>query len=361
MNIAWVYTKGRPEGWTSRPHFGGSEGSMVHYADAFVQLGHKVSIHTPGVEPCWRAGVQWLDADAGLYRRGQDVVIALRFPNTLEEVDAPVRVLYCCDPAIPELPEYANAGYVNLVITISQHQKDRFQAQHPIDESLYFVSNAGVNLADYARTDIEKVRGRCIYCSVPDRGLKYLVEIWPMIVKELPWATLHVTGGFELWGLDVPLSHQPALEELLRMESVPEDGVSYLGVIPREDLIREQLESQVMLLPGNPNSPEMCCISAMECAAAKNALVVRDVGALRERVNQAKSGWILMSTPDWQQGFAAVTVNLLTKQLIDITRRDEKKLEEMQEVAAQDVAQYDYSILAPQWLEQFERIMGENR
>ena len=345
MNIAWVYTKGRPEGWTSRPHFGGSEGSMVRYADAFVQLGHKVSIHTPEVEPCWRAGVQWLDADAGLYRRGQDVVIALRFPNTLEEVDAPVRVLYCCDPAIPELPEYANAGYVNLVITISQHQKDRFQAQHPIDESLYFVSNAGVSLADYARTDIEKVRGRCIYCSVPDRGLKDLVEIWPLVHKELPWATLHVTGGFELWGLDVPLSSQPALEKLLTL-----DGATYLGVVSREELVREQLESEVLLLPGNPNSPEMCCISAMECAAARNALIVGRVGALPERVSNLYTGVSVPRTDtlDWRQVFAECATWALTTD----------RLPEMQYLASQEEIPHDYGELAPQWLEKFKERMA---
>ena len=36
-------------------------------------------------------------------------------------------------------------------------------------------------------------------------------------------------------------------------------------------------------------------------------------------------------------------------------------LEDFQKNARASVIQYDYSILAPQWLEQFERIMGENR
>ena len=358
MNIAFVYTKGRPEGWATRAFegkaVGGSEGSMIHYCEAFAKLGHEVSIHTQGAEQREQNGVTWYDSDEGLYRRGQDVVIALRFPETLAGAIAPVRALYCCDPEIPELPQYAKLGFVNLVITISQHQKDRFQAQHSIDENLYFVSNAGVVVSDYDRTDVQKVPGRCIYCSVPDRGLKDLVKIWPMIVKEVPWATLHVTGGFELWGLDVPLSHQPALEELLRMESVPEDGVSYLGVIPREDLIREQLESQVMLLPGNPNSPEMCCISLSECAAAGNALVVGSVAALPERVEPWRTGFIInrADEPRWYREFAGRVRNLLEGIVSG-------GLEDFQKNARVSVIQYDYSILAPQWLEQFERVRGE--
>lgn len=171
-----------------------------------------------------------------------------------------------------------------------------------------------------------------------------MIQIWPMIHKQLPWATLHVTGGMALWGLGNPERVHPVIEEMMRLE-----GVTYLGVLPREELVREQLESELLLLPGNLESPEMCCISAMECAAAGNALVVTDIGALPERVEPWRTGFVVRREDGdrWQREFAGRACNLLE----DIACAG---LKEFQAQARTSVALFDYSVLALQWIARFE-------
>jgi len=349
MRIAFVYDKGRPPGWARRAFegaaLGGSEGSMIHYAEEFAKLGHEVTILTPDAPDQEFNGVYWHDLK-GIHGREFDVAIALRFADSLVSVRAPLRVLYCTDPEIPDLPEHVEAGYVNLVITISQHQKERFQRQHPIREEFYFVSNAGIVYSDYLNKDVKKVRGRCIYCSAPPRGLLPLVHAWPLIREKVPYATLHVTGGLELWGFNIPLEQQPVLQMLLKLE-----GATYLGVIPREDLVKEQLESEVLLLPGRTDSPEMCCISAMECQAAGVFPVVGDIAALPERVVDTGVGYIC---PVGRESvYRRPFVDWATAALVGRGKQIEHQLKQ----ASKFVGKYDYSVLAPQWIARFEETL----
>ena len=351
MRIAFVYNKGRPDSFIGRSfdlgNFGGSEGSMIHFAYALTELGHDVCIYIPGVQPHKHGGVEWraIEGEAR-FRETFDVVIALRFPNALEGMFARVRALYCCDPELYELPSYVDSGEVNLVIVISEHHKHRFQQQHPIDEGLYIVSNAGVVWSDYDRLDIPKMRGRAIYCSVPGRGLEPLGSIWPMIHKEIPWATLHITGSLKLWGLDVPPSK---VEQLINLRGVP--GVTYLGLISREVLIREQLQSQVLLLPGEPASPEMCCMSAMECAAARNLIIVCDIAALSERVIEGRTGYVVRRECGWEGVFAQKAVGALTHPYLSA----------MQGLARGGEREHDYAVLASKWVTRFEEELSARR
>jgi len=350
MKIAFVYTKGRPGSWADQTFdlqdFGGSEGSMIRFAQEFVGLGHEVTIYTSGAKAQRHAGVEWHDFVGGIcYDQTFDVVISVRFPVAFA-AEAELGALFCTDPEIPELQRWVARGDINLVIVISEYQKRLFQSQHPIDEKLYLVSNAGVVYADYVGKNISKVPGRCIYCSVADRGLEHLVSIWPKIRREVPWATLHITGGYSLWGLDIPLQKQPVLRQMLALE-----GVTYLGVISREKLIEAQLQSQVLLLPGKELSPEMCCMAAMECAAAGNVLIVGDIAALPERVIEGETGYAVKHEGDWQTVFAQKAIVALTS----------PRLQEMQALARAGECAHDYSVLAPEWITRFEEEINARR
>ena len=349
MRIAFVYTKGRPKSFAKRyfelADFGGSEGSAIRFALTLVKLGHTVTMHTPEAEGCNYEGVNWYPSERKVYTLNQDVVIALRFPEALEEVTAPVRALYCCDPEIPELPEAIEDGWVNVVITISKYQKEIFRKHYDIPEYLFLDSNAGVYVDDYVLPNVSKVRGRCIYCSVQDRGLSDLVGIWPLIRKDIPWATLHVTGSMALWGIDTGGKVSPIVHELSVMP-----GITHCGLLSREELIREQMESVLMLLPGNITSPEMCCMAAMECAAARNALIVTDIAALPERVIPGKTGSVIYRNGDWQRVFAETAVQMLRDPNLAVTQVRAQLAER----------EHDYYVLAQQWENRFEEMLDGN-
>jgi glycosyltransferase involved in cell wall biosynthesis len=347
MRIAFVYTIGRPSSFIGRSFDladnGGSEGSAIRFALELAKLGNDVSFFTPEAEPNTKDGVSWHAVETGEYKHGYDVAIAIRFPNVLLDVEAKVKALYCCDPEIVDLPAYTKAGFVNLVMVISKYQMQLFQLQHPIDEKLYFETNAGIHWNDYNRLDIPKVRGRCIYCSAPVRGLSALVGIWPLIRKSVPWATLHVMSSLCLWGIDYNPCNDPLISQLTAL-----DGVTYRGFVSREELIEEQLQSVLLLLPGNQTSPEMCCMAAMECAAAKNALLVTDIAALPERVVPGKSGSVIYySNNNWQCVFADTAAAMLRNPDLSLMHLHARAFERA----------HDYSVLARQWLYKFNSMM----
>jgi len=123
------------------------------------------------------------------------------------------------------------------------------------------------------------------------------------------------------------------------------------GLVPRAELVREQLEAEVMLLPGRTDSPEMCCISAMECHAAGCMAVVGAIGALEERVDYARTGYACPIT-----GLSADQITFVhyAEQALQAAR-----LGRGAHYAVPSLAKYDYSVLAPQWLERFERELSE--
>lgn len=343
MDIAFVYSVGRPVTFLNKTFEmqdnGGSEGSMIRYALEFAKLGHTVTIFTPKGKYDTLGGVKWRPLEDAT--KTYDVAIALRFPNDLFTFPARVKALYCCDPEIPNLSSCVGKGQIDVAIVISKFQQTQFQLYHPIKRDRYLLSNAGVVYDDYQR-QAEKVPGRFIYCSTPARGLLDLSGIWPMIKERVPDATLHVTGSFALWGL--PTDTPPAVGLL-----GDQDGVTYLGCVSRSRLIQEQLESQAMLLPGSPSSPEMCCMAAMECAAAGNALVVTDVAALKERVTPNKTGYVIKRGVGWRREFAEAAIDLIQSPV----------LSEFQEAARKGERKHNYPHLAKMWLRRLQEELGD--
>jgi glycosyltransferase involved in cell wall biosynthesis len=129
----------------------------------------------------------------------------------------------------------------------------------------------GVRLDDYNQ-EIEKIPGRCIFCSVPDRGLEILRMMWPKIKRDAPHASLVITADYRLWGAPGPRNHQH------RMSWLHQEDVVFLGAIPRRELVREQLAAQVHSFPCTYE--ELFCISAAECQVAGALPVTSNIGAL---------------------------------------------------------------------------------
>lgn len=115
-----------------------------------------------------------------------------------------------------------------------------------------------IDLRDYA--ELSDARDRVmLYCSVPDRGLYYLKDLFPAIRRRVKDARLVITSDFTLWG------KAPASAAFMRFfEQQP--GVEYLGHVDRARLVAEQRRARLLAYPCN--FPEGFCIAAAECMAA---------------------------------------------------------------------------------------------
>jgi glycosyltransferase involved in cell wall biosynthesis len=117
-----------------------------------------------------------------------------------------------------------------------------------------------------------------LYCSVPDRGLYYLKDLFPAIRRRVTDATLVITSDFTLWG------RAAAKDAFLRFfERQP--GVEYLGHVDRPRLVAEQRRARVLAYPCT--FEEGFCIAAAECMAAGAVPVTTNAFALTTTVGDA--------------------------------------------------------------------------
>lgn len=145
-----------------------------------------------------------------------------------------------------------------------------------------------------------KVPGRMLYANDPQRGLWHVIDIFERVQQAIPDATLHITYDWDRsfnnlkWGA----SHMAERfwEIDARIKANP--GIVSLGQLTREQVIREQLECQVHVMPSDPpnSGSQIHGISQMECAAAGCALVLSDTEAFPEVFGEAA---IILPLPGW--------------------------------------------------------------
>lgn len=352
MRIAFVFTTGGPRTWNDASldkGLGGSETLMVLYARAFASMGHEVTCFAPIPHQGnhtreWCHGVSWSHCATAAYQAGYDVVVSLRSPLPLTGCRAPVRALLAVDQTCDFLPLARADKLFNLVITISQHQTDRYTALYHLSPELVLTSSAGV---DWDAFSIPAAKSGCIYASTPERGLSHFAHLWPRIVERVPDARLTVTSGFELYGFTPDACERYGKPHYDTLKGLK--GVTYSGPLTREAYQKAMMGAAVMAYPSVYD--EMCCIAALEAAASGTVIVTTDRGALSERVVDGETGYLIAGepgTPAYDDAFVAKVTDLLT---------DPEKRRTMGKKARALAAPHDYEVLASEWLHRFKDML----
>lgn len=363
MKIAIVWSLGGPTFWSDEnleTGIGGSEAMMILRARALAKLGHDVTCFAPGNEKSrvvhgvtWRSLPFWPTHGAtyDFGADGFDVLVSLRRAGWGHFTSPPVRALWGNDQSVYDLENSIANASCNLVITISEYQKELFQSKYPIvPEDMYLVSSGGIEFADYTPDDNKNMR-MCMYSATPERGLRQLIKVWPAILEQVPDVQLKVTGGFELYGATPRRAIQ--LSEGLYGTISYMKGCAYTGVLSRSELIRVQQNAALMIYPSIYD--EMCCIAALEMSAAGCTIVTTDRAALSERVRDGVDGYLIPGapgTPAYDEFFVERVIELL---------REPEKCRRMGLAGREAVREYDHKLLAEQWIERFESILkGRN-
>lgn len=203
-------------------------------------------------------------------------------------------------------PEDEYATGVDAVACFSKVHADLLHKAHPkLRTDRFFITGLGVDVGDYSvgfeRTadgDVNAIRfrdkqvpGRMLYANDPQRGLLNTLRVFELVRKEVPEATLHVTYDWERVFQALKWNAHCISEELWEcnalMKTIP--GVSNLGALTRQEVIREELECSIHAYPSNPPNvgSQIHGITQMECAAAGAALVLSDVEAFPEVFGEA--------------------------------------------------------------------------
>ena len=167
--------------------------------------------------------------------------------------------------------------------------------------------------------NVQKVSGRVVYCSSPDRGLHRVLEAWPRIKRAVPHATLHVFYRLEPWirGFD-ETPYFPPIEKLrhralwveraLRRMSGLGWGITVHDSVDRATMAREMSRAEVLAHPCETTSwSEGFSCTVLEGCAAQACPIVSDCDALGEVYAPIDP----FPVGDWQ-GFADRMVRALT-------------------------------------------------
>lgn len=252
---------------------GGAELALVSWGEVMASRGHEIRIYnSPRVENGHKlfSGVWYLPTNHFQPEDVRDTLIEFRGPILGRKPENTKKIVgWSCDQYSTGDYRYWYS-YLNDMVLISPfHKQDHLVRYGNSAENAKHL-DLGVRLWEYK--DIPKVKGQCIFCSVPDRGLNYLLDYWPTIKAKYPSLSLVITSDYTLWGVENPGNIE------YRLKSVGLQDVHFYGKVKRSELVQLQLESELQLYTCNYD--ENFCIATAECQVAGAIPITSNVGAL---------------------------------------------------------------------------------
>lgn len=190
---------------------------------------------------------------------------------------------------------YARAGYdahVGVYTFPSFHHGRHVVHTEGLPRDKWDVVPNGCRAPEWYRSlGVERVPGRVVYCSSPDRGLHLLLSVWSKIRARVPNAHLRVFYDVDRWLAQMeqhPLEPGAPVEhvELKRRaqyigRALKQPGIETIGCVSRERIALELAAAQVMAYPCDTvrytegfsvATLEACSAGAVPVIAATDAL-----------------------------------------------------------------------------------------
>lgn len=246
---------------------GGSEYALLTMCEAWSKAGHDVILYN---NPKGRSETfEQRRVDEFDPNQKRDVIITFRTPNEKSLIAKGMKVWWSCDQ-YTSVSFKPFAPHMEKIVCISDFHKEYFKNTYQIYNTT--VIDLPVRLNDIDGFEVKKVPKKCMFTSVPDRGLMDLYRMWDSTISVRdPEASLVITSDYRLWGVDERNTDH-------RARWLFSNNVSFLGAIPRRQLIQEQLSSQLLVYPSVYD--ELFCVSVAEAEACGMYTITSDTGAL---------------------------------------------------------------------------------
>ena len=269
----------------------GSEQALLFLAKAQAEAGHDVTCYMPVDKPTTTHGVKILDSAAAWprYKKADtaDILISWLTADPLRNAGPkPLKIL---NVQINDwwLNSYDFHKHVDVFITCSEaHRKYLLSCAGAPTESRFAIIPNGVDLRRFA--DQKKRQEHKFVClSSPDRGLHWLLYMWPDIRYRYPDAELHVYYELEKWKQSVvAISAEIGNRARYIIEHTRysgKHGVYFHGAVPPDELAQEVMTCDLMLYPCDTvRFTEGFGSAVLEACAAGTVPVITDCDALGE-------------------------------------------------------------------------------
>lgn len=288
---------GSPGGWWPDSHLegkfsGGSEEQVMYTAKEMTRLGHKVTLRNDCREHSgFHEGVNYVHyADSTIediinFGGPIDVYCAQRNKNLLRDRKAPVQILLCHDIPVSDhmfTREEVNEGaleHTDIVVLLNEYHQ-RLYIDHGVPEYKTRVCPIMIPLEPF-NNEVERIPGRCVYCSCPERGLTRLMDYWPEIKRLAPHATLQICWRFSI-------AHDRAHDYDRPWFEKWEHGDEALGILPlrncsHEELAIELSKAELLTYPSHFN-PEISPAATIKAQMAGAVPLVVIAGGMTDTV-----------------------------------------------------------------------------
>lgn len=288
-------------GEDGRMGVGGAELALLTMCRAWQYYGNDVTLYNNPNNPLASTFKQ-RSIDNFHPHDERDILIIFRSPNPKILHAKGKKIWWSCDQfTVGDFKSLSEQ--VDKIITLSPRHNKYFKDMYGITTSIPI--DLPVRTWEYNNQNIEKVSKRCIYTSMPDRGLMELNAAWPRIQKEVPEASLVITSDWRLWA---DWQTEDAVRTY-RLALAKHPNVTYRAAVKRDELIQIQLSADIHTYPCVYD--ELFCISVAESEVAGTFPITSDVGAL-DTTNMGIKVHGNPSDPAWIDIFVKNVVEKLT-------------------------------------------------
>lgn len=254
-------------GHDGRSGVGGAELAILTLCRGWHDAGHEVIFYNNPQVPNGSAFKQ-LPMSFFIPHEQRDILVVFRSPNERIRRATGKKIWFSTDQyTVGDFREFSNK--VDRIVTISPFHAKYFEKTYGIYGTK--TIDLPVRLWEYEK-EVEKKKHSLIFCSVPDRGLTILADVYDELKSKIPDLSLAITSDYRLWGNGSPLN-----EQFIR-KFYGKDGVRFLGAVSREQLVDEQLAAEIHAFPCTYE--ELFCYASAECQVAGAYPITPTIGAL---------------------------------------------------------------------------------
>jgi len=327
---------------------GGSETSAALFAEQFAKLGYSVFVFCKCIDGEENTeakidGVQYFDISKYvefLATHKIEICVVLRYAKWLSISYEPnVNKIYLwLQDVLPHCTSLILGSQLKKVLCLTNWHKEAFHYHYSFvpKDQIEVTSNA-VQLEKFVHTS--KKPYSFIYSSFPDRGLYYLLKMFPRIKQAFPEAYLSVFCNLSL----TKKTNPELIEQIEQMLDKQRDYVTNYGWVSQSKLRDVFLQSEVWFYPCV--FAETSCITSIECAASKTLAITNDLGALSENVGER--GIVIQGdarTEGWQE---------IAVQQVKLLLSNESRKRELTELNYEFAKNRTYEVMAREWQDKY--------